>query len=238
MLHMKLNWLIYRIRNALSRRLGADCKKSYSQCGEDLIVRYIFDALKISTPSYLDIGAHHPSYLSNTKLLYETGSHGVNVEPDPTLIGAFNLQRPKDVNLNVGIAPLDETLPFYVMYPRTLNTFSRKEANAAVEEGKGKIRIEEIIQVPVMSINNLIAAHFDASPDFLSLDVEGMDLTILECLDFSKTRPKVICVETITYSENRQGKKIPEIADWLGKQRYFLYADTHVNSIFVDFEVW
>ena len=43
-------------------------KKSYSQCGEDLIVKFIFDILNIKNPSYIDIGAHHPNYISNTAL--------------------------------------------------------------------------------------------------------------------------------------------------------------------------
>jgi FkbM family methyltransferase len=202
------------------------------------LVRYIFNVLKIAVPSYLDIGAHHPTYLNNTRIFYETGSRGVNVEPDPTLIEAFKRKRPKDINLNIGVAASDGTLAFYVMAPRTLNTFSQKEANAAVEEGQGRIHVEEVIQIPVTNINKLIETYFDTWPDFLSLDVEGMDLAILQCIDYSKTRPKVICVETITYSEKRQGKKITEIADYLGEQAYFLYADTYVNSIFVDSEVW
>ena len=41
---------------------------SYSQCGEDLLVDYIFKLRGIERPSYLDIGAHDPYYLSNTAL--------------------------------------------------------------------------------------------------------------------------------------------------------------------------
>ena len=43
-------------------------KNSYSQCGEDLIVEFILNGLKIKHPTYMDIGAHHPFYLSNTAL--------------------------------------------------------------------------------------------------------------------------------------------------------------------------
>ncbi|MGH8476590.1 MAG: FkbM family methyltransferase [Methylococcales bacterium] len=235
---MKLDWFVYRARNKINRHLGVDYKKSYSQSGEDLIARYIFDCLKIVAPNYLDIGAHHPTYLNNTHIFYETGSRGINIEPDPTLIDLFKKQRPKDVNLNVGVAATSGILPFYILSPRTLNTFSQNDANAVVEEGQRKIRIERVMQIPVFNINDLIAVNLDKSPDFFLLDVEGMDFIILQSLDFAKTRPKVICVETITYSEKHQGRKVPEIAEWLGKQNYFLYADTHINSIFVDREVW
>lgn len=39
---------------------------SYSQCGEDRILAFIFRSLGIDKPSYLDIGAHHPYMLNNT----------------------------------------------------------------------------------------------------------------------------------------------------------------------------
>lgn len=40
-------------------------KKSYSQCGEDLIVNNIFKSLEVSNPTYLDIGDYKADYLSN-----------------------------------------------------------------------------------------------------------------------------------------------------------------------------
>ena len=45
------------------RNLKKDFKKnSYSQFGEDIIVKFIFDALNIKKPSYIDIGAHDPFF--------------------------------------------------------------------------------------------------------------------------------------------------------------------------------
>ncbi|MDD1606885.1 MAG: FkbM family methyltransferase, partial [Methylococcaceae bacterium] len=75
-------------------------------------------------------------------------------------------------------------------------------------------------------------------PDFLSLDVEGLDLKILQSFNFVKWRPKVICVETITYSEKCDGKKIKDIEILLIEKGYFSYADTHINTIFVDKAIW
>jgi len=45
--------------------------KSYCQSGEDLILSLAFYSLGISRPTYLDIGAHHPEYLSNSALFCE-----------------------------------------------------------------------------------------------------------------------------------------------------------------------
>jgi hypothetical protein len=79
---MNFSWFIYRVLNKLQRTRSMG-RTSYSQCGEDLIVRCVFDFMKIPSPTYLDIGAHHPQHLSNTFLFYQQGAHGVNIEPDP-----------------------------------------------------------------------------------------------------------------------------------------------------------
>jgi hypothetical protein len=44
----------------LSRLFRNKWKKSYSQCGDDLILDFAFDILGIAKPTYLDIGAHDP----------------------------------------------------------------------------------------------------------------------------------------------------------------------------------
>lgn len=211
-------------------------KASYSQCGEDLIVKYIFDSLDVHEPRYLDIGAHHPSYLSNTYIFYKSGSSGVNIEPDPQLFSYINKCRPRDININVGIADQRDTLDFYVMTSSTLNTFSLIEAKNAESE---KVKIDKIIQITVVPINDILKEHFSQMKlDFLSLDVEGLDMKILQSFDFSICRPKVICVETITYSEKRDGKNVKEIELLLIGKGYFAYANTHINTIFVDSAIW
>lgn len=232
-----LGWILHRLVDKLSRRAVEEGRKSFSQCGEDLIVRFIFDTLRVPAPSYLDIGAHHPHYLNNTFLFYAAGGRGVNIEPDPELFAGFTAQRPRDLNLNIGIGTAEEKLQLFVMSVRTLNTFSPDEAHQ-LEQG-GKVRIERVLEIPVRPVNTVLAEHFgEAAPDFVSIDVEGLDLQILRSFDFARWRPKVFCVETITYSDQRSGIKIPEIAELLHGQGYFSFADTYVNTVFVDRQLW
>lgn len=211
---------------------------SYSQSGEDLIVDFIFRALQLEKPTYLDVGANHPYLFSNTYRFYLQGSAGVLVEPDPSLFKALESARPKDVHLNVGVSGTREAkLPLYVMSTPTLNTFSHEEAKRYEDTGLHRIeRIETIEVVPLMKI---ITENFQSTTlDFLSIDVEGLDLEIIESLDFKKCRPCVICAETLTFSEDRSERKVPEIADFLTKNDYFSYADTYINTIFVDRARW
>jgi hypothetical protein len=89
---------------------------SYSQSGEDMIVRFFLNQIK--KPSkllWLDIGAHHPTHLSNTAIFYNEGKRGINIEPNPFLIRAFIKHRVRDINLNVAIADKSGTMDFYIM---------------------------------------------------------------------------------------------------------------------------
>lgn len=220
-----------RVVNLWEKKYG---KLTYAQCGEDVIMKYLFkNYLKKEKPSYLDIGAHHPTYLSNTFLFYKEKCYGVCVEPDPCLYTYIAKKRPRDIVLNVGVGLMDNVRSnFYVMKTKTLNTFSKEEAERYQNHENQKI--ERIIELPLLSVNTIINRHFKECPDLISLDVEGLDYDILTSIDFVKYRPNVICVETITYSENSTQRKLTEISEYLIKNDYWIYADTFINTIFVD----
>jgi hypothetical protein len=230
-------WFLYRLSGKVAKRSGNHAKISYSQCGEDLIARFVFDALKISHPTFLDIGAYHPSYLNNTFKFYLEGCRGVNIEADPVLFSKFPESRPEDRNLNIGIGAASGHQPFFLMSTRTLNTFSRVEALAAAEKGLATIEKEMILEV--MGIERLLMEYFpNQAPDFVSLDIEGLDHALLSAWDFTRYRPKVFCVETIVYEGNKSSSQRTEILDLFRSAEYFQYAHTSVNGIFVDQRIW
>ncbi len=224
-----------RMVNYIRRKAGIFYQKSYSQCGEDLIVNYIFNTLKMAHPSYLDIGAHHPRFLSNTYLFYCQGSRGVSIEPDPFLFRKINRARSRDVNLNVGMAAERGILNLHVFSSRTLNTFSEEEANKYVDQGHELVASHK---VDVITFDDVMNQHFESPPDFVSLDVEGMDMEILQSIDFSRYQPTVFCIETITYSRGGEGKKLTLIDDVMADRGYLKYADTYINTIYVRRDRW
>ncbi len=219
----------------LCRKLGIFYQRSYAQCGEDLIVRYIFNALNVAHPTYLDIGAHHPYFLSNTYLFYRSGSRGVSIEPDPQLYAKINRCRRRDTNLNVGIGSEAGTLLLHIFDSRTLNTFSVAEAEKYIRDGHQLI---EKRQIEVVTFSDVVNRYFDGAPDFVSLDVEGMDIEVLESIDFSRFKPVVFCVETITYSRGGGGVKLSDIDRIMDAHDYIKYADTYINSIYVRRDRW
>lgn len=225
-------------KKVFSNTLESEFQKiSYSQSGEDLIVKYIFENLNIKNPTYIDIGAHHPYYISNTALFYQNGSRGINIEPDPTLFKTFIKERKKDVNVNIGIGNKNEELDFYIISSTTLNTFSKEEAYNYQKEGNYTIKSIEKIKVTTLSnvINEFSNGIF---PQFLSIDAEGIDDLIIKSIDFDKNFPIVICIETISFSNSGKGLKNKELIKYIEQKGYLLYADTNINSIFVRESLW
>ncbi|MES1981382.1 MAG: FkbM family methyltransferase [Pseudomonadota bacterium] len=236
---MFLSKLKYRLTPKLkqiSRNYSNNQKVSYAQCGEDLILQQLFSVLGISDVRYLDVGAHHPTYLSNTYLFYENGGSGVCVEPDPALFTEFAKKRPRDVNLNCGVGVTDGAADFFVMSTSTLNTFSKAEAERY--QAYGRQRIVKTIQVELQTINKILAMSCGKCPNLVSLDIEGLDYLILQNFDFATYRPEVFCLETLTYTEDKSERKLTEIIQLMHANDYRTYADTYINTIFVDNLAW
>ena len=237
---MKINNFFKKIKNIFSVKITAVDqfrKASYSQSGEDLIVKFVFDCLGISKPSYLDVGAHHPHYISNTALFYENGSRGINIEPDPSLFNEFLLHRKNDINLNIGVSNKNNELDFYVISTPTLNTFSEEEAEKYSEQGDYNIIRTEKIEVKTLDfILNKYANN--VFPQFLSIDAEGVDELIIKAINFENNYPIVICIETITFSNTGNGIKNKSLISFIESKGYMIYADTNINTIFVKENLW
>ncbi|WP_439697078.1 FkbM family methyltransferase [Mucilaginibacter sp. AW1-7] len=235
-----------RVLNALRSRLRLLAAKrpdtfqrTYAQCGEDRILLTIFQALGIEKPSYIDVGANHPANLNNTYLFYLQGSTGINVEADPDLLEAFNRQRPRDVNINVGVGlEASDTLDFFVMSNRVLNTFSREEADRIA--AYGTYTVQSVRKIKVVPLQTIVDTYFAMGngPDFISIDVEGLDYEILKTLDLSKYTRTVFCVETLSYTEDNSAAKNEAIAAYFAANGFFVYADTYINTIFISSMYW
>jgi FkbM family methyltransferase len=208
-------------------------RTSYAQDGEDLMLySLLYNVLKLQKPSYLDIGAGDPVQGNNTYAFYGSGSRGVLVEPNPTLVDALRRVRPADVVVNAGVGVSDVALAdYYVIRDQwPLNTFSPEDV-AALRRRSKEDPVEKVIKMPLIQINRLIKDHFDKAPDLLSIDIEGMDLDVLKSLDFHAYRPAAICAETKNPSQSHDSTPIAKL---LRSKNYCACAGSLYNTIFVD----
>lgn len=222
------------IKEFLKKVLYSYKNTSYSQAGEDMVVRYLFrDIGKNDKITYLDLGTNTPDYGNNTYWFYQRNGKGVCVEADPTLIRRIKQVRPKDKIINAGVAfSTEKESDFYIFNVPSISTFNKEEAEIRNKSGQNKI--VNVAKVPLLNINNLIEQNFDTYPDFISIDIEGLDLDVLKSLDLERFPIPVICAETCTYSENHIRSKDLSIADFMLSKGYEVYADTYINTIFTN----
>lgn len=208
---------------------------TYSQHGEDLIILNAFKHMGFfrdgKLPSYIDVGAHHPYEISNTALFHSMGCKGINIEANPVLIENFNKERPDDINLCVGIGPKEGTFPFYISKYAGLNTFKKEnlqynEFLVKHDTGKQeKFDVESVIDLPVKRLDVIVNEYCDGIwPDFMSIDIEGMEFESLKDCDLSKG-PKLIAIEV-----NYDGDLFIKMFEEKG---YFPYLWYRENILFV-----
>jgi len=174
--------------------------------------------------------------LSNTAIFYKTGSHGVNIEPNPILLKRIAKYRKGDINLQIGIGEANSSSKFYVLSDPTLGTFSKQEADSFFQSSGVKI-IKEI-SVEVMTIKSVIEKYCGGVfPDFLSLDAEGIDAVILNGLRELSSLPKVVCTE-INDRTNEAIATVKQAREILEPLGYTLVMKTIVNAIFLRKDLW
>lgn len=166
---------------------------AYSQDGEDMVLRRLFERRK--SGFYVDVGAHHPFRFSNTCYFYRQGWTGINIDPNPDAIQAFRRDRPSDINVCVGVSDMPGDIAFHFFNEPALNTF---DAELAAERIRiPGYRLLETRSVPVRRLDDVLAEFLPRNQkiDFLSIDVEGLDLSVLRSNDWNRFRPHLLLVE-------------------------------------------
>ena len=207
--------------------------KSYSQEGEDMILRRLFEKQK--TGFYVDVGAHHPKRFSNTYFFYKLGWRGINVDVMPGSMIAFNRMRPRDINIEKPVSNKKQLLTYYAFNEPALNGFSKELSEE--RDGKGSYFVKFTKDIETSTLEEILDDNLPKvqSIDFLSIDVEGLDFNVLRSTNLEKYHPKVILVEILNSS--LADIQISKIYQFLTDAGYELYAKTVNTVIFKHKEV-
>ena len=199
----------------------------YSQEGEDILLSRIFG--KQRDGFYVDVGAHHPRRFSNTYHFYKKGWRGINIDAMPGSMEVFQKLRPSDINLEMAVSEKEQILTYYMFNEPALNGFSKAISK---EHQTREYQIIDKIKVSSFPLYQILNKHLplDQKIDFLSVDVEGFDLKVLESNDWDKHRPSVILVEIINSSLNSLINE--SIYKFLVGKGYSLFAKLFHTCIF------
>ncbi len=205
---------------------------SYSQEGEDLILKRFFG--EKADGFYIDIGAHHPYRFSNTYLFYKKGWNGINIDPLPGAKEKFQQERPRDINLEIGVSSQEQELVYYMFNEPALNTFSKLEAQK--KDGLGIYRIIDKKSIKTIPLRQIFQIHLPSEIiiDFMTIDVEGLDLEVLQSSDWNLYRPRIVLVEDLKKQSLESFIKDSELYKFLCSQNYSFTAKSYNTLFFKD----
>ena len=182
-------------------------KRYYSSHGEDYILSSIFInrfyGMNLLDGFYVDVGAHHPTLLSNTAFFYNLGWRGINIEANPGALKAFKRERPRDININCAISSTDGEIDFHLFGNEDQEVFgssstisnSHKDYIETGQNVKAKT-----IKVKCSRLDTIMEQHCEnIEIDFMSMDIEGAELEALKSNDFNKYRPLIIAIEILPH---------------------------------------
>ncbi len=224
-------WMKRSLREAY---ISPHAALSYAQEGEDLILGALLGSvLHRRAGFYVDVGAHDPWRFSNTCYFYQRGWHGINIDPRPGMKALFDPERPRDINLEMAIARSPGSLTYHCFDEPLLNGFDRELCES--RDFSGKHRIIGKREIPAMPLAIILKEHLPESQriDFLSVDVEGMDLEALQSNDWEQFHPTFVLAEEIGLkSLSEPGSS--EISSFLRQRGYILVARTRLTAIYAD----
>ena len=180
---------------------------SYAQNFEDVILNRLF--ADQPTGFYLDVGAQHPLYDSVTKAFYDRGWQGINIEPVKEYYQLLEQARERDLNLNFAVGETESELEFYEIVGTGLSTFDRQTAYDIAKKDNYEIAS---YQVKVKKLEDICQQYVTKPINFLKIDVEGWEESVILGHDWTNFRPVVVVLEaTVPNSPIRKSTNITQI---------------------------
>lgn len=177
---------------------------------------------------FIECGAADGVGYSNTLFFeLELDWNGILIEASPKQFKALEINRPKTLNLLMGLSDNN-----------TFQTFTDVVSAPGGGEGNGAFghvdwHMEELLgyrcvfkkyNLPTITYRNLINIFDVQHVDLFSLDVEGHELQVLAGMRECKVLPDVICVEHSISGQKNIIRALPD---------YKLDGENYVNSIFI-----
>ncbi len=178
--------------NACISEIEKNCIISYASEQEDFVLYQMLS--HIENGFYVDVGCSDANWGNVTRLFYDKGWKGINIDPFKPRMEHYDLIRPNDINLCMAIS--NKAGDFKIWLKDTSTTFDEETV-----ERLGRENFTESV-VKVATLNQIFERHCQyRDVHFLKIDVEHHEAQVLECLDLRKYRPFALCVEsTLPYS--------------------------------------
>ena len=195
---------------------------SFSTDYEDIILYHVLH--DVSNVFWIDVGANDPVFASVTKFFSIRGGCGINIEPLQQFNEKYAIDRPNEINLNIGISDKSGYLNLYGYGQGA--SYDKKGNIHTKGYSPQKTIVKTLKQVCLENINQKKDIHF------LKIDVENWERQCLLGMDFEHYRPWIVCIESTI-----PNTMIPNYQEWedlLTSRDYRFVYSYSVNRFYVD----
>lgn len=162
---------------------------SWAQNGEDVVLRRALRDIEVGF--YVDVGAADPDRDSVTRMFYDAGWHGINIEPNVDFLDCLVAKRSRDINLRCAVSSMAKAMILHVIPGTGLSTLSSKYAEQHRQDGF-EIRQDA---VTTRSLDSILDEQGVPEIHFLKIDVEGFEEDVIDSIELSRYRPWIILYE-------------------------------------------
>ena len=197
-----------------------------SQFNEDLKILKIFKEKGF----YVDVGCYHPVRYNNTYKMFKLGWKGMNIDLNPLSIALFNVARPTDLNICTAVSNKKVGNLYFDHELSPQNTLEKN--HAVFYEKTFGTKIKKLKKIKTRKLSDIFNKNRIHKVDFLNIDVEGHELSVLKSINLKKFDIKVICVEIIKHNLKAiiESKKITK---HLKKNGFKFKFRVGINSFFI-----
>jgi len=158
---------------------------SYSQFGEDVLLWEFFQ--RKTDGFFVEVGANHPTWCSQTWLLESKGWNGILVEPLPGKAALLREQRPRSRVVQAALAAPEQR-------GRARFAVAASDSLSGLTMHPGVVA-ERFEEVEVRTLNEVLTEAGNPKLDFVSIDVEGSELQVLHGFDLERHQPAILMLE-------------------------------------------
>jgi FkbM family methyltransferase len=201
--------------------------QSHGQFGEDRILQEIFGA---RAEGYcVEIGAYDGRTGSASYAFEKRGWHCLLVEPIPALVEEIRKHRACAV-VNCAVSSEEGTASFFVAeHVEEMSTLDlTPDRRAWIEQVGGAVKE---ITVRTATLDALLAEAGFPEIQFITIDVEGHELEVLEGFTLETHRPRIVIIEDNSASDDpRASGGDPRVGRHMSEHGYVHFRRSGVNE--------
>jgi len=175
---------------------------------------------------FVDAGAHDGISLNNT-LFFEKNYNwtGINIEPIKTVYDRLVINRPKSININCAAGLSDGTSEFILntgyteMLSGLKNEYDNRHYNRTLTENHYNGGTTNVINVDVKTLDTILKENNIKHINYLSIDVEGAEYSVIKGIDFDN-----VFIDVIEFENNYPDTSAP-IVEYLSYKGYIIIPE-------------